>query len=216
MEEWAAPQWERQPGEPADWFNHFTMFLLGGPSRSLLGTYNIHRQKVGKGRTRQIPNSWVQKSREWGWRERAAAWDERNRLEAVAKEQAARDQMIQQHIAAARLMFGQSVKWFTQQPVLDPVTRQPQVGPDGKPVMALWTPTNFNDAMRAIQAGVELERKSRGMPAWVLEIDSMTNDQLIRAFQATVGAILGYRESDDEVFAPDPPPTSIDDTARQR
>ncbi len=212
MEEWAEPRWERQPGEPADWFNHFTMFLLGGPGRSLLGTYNIHRTKVGKGRTRQIPNSWVQKSREWGWRERADAWDERNRLDLVAKEQAARDQMIQQHIAAARLMFGQSLKWFAQQPVIDPATKQVKLDDQGNPVLAPWQPTNFSDAMRAIQAGVELERKSRGMPSWVLEIDCMSDEQLIREFQATVGAILGYQPgNEDTEFVPAPPPASLDD-----
>lgn len=78
--------WERQEGEPNNWYSRFVLFLQLGPSRSLRKA--IAAEKATKGDKEQqfsdvsllsVPRSWFDASHQWNWRERAEAWDEHRR-----------------------------------------------------------------------------------------------------------------------------------------
>ncbi len=76
--------WERYPDEPDRWYARFEVYRLLGPNRSLLGTYRLVTQLLG--RTGQAPGqAWHQAAQRWRWQARAQVWDqaEETRLRAL-------------------------------------------------------------------------------------------------------------------------------------
>lgn len=67
--------WEQQPGEPLLWYERFEHFRLQGARRTRAATFNWYRESKGMPPTRQLPDSWTNRMREWRWGERANAWD---------------------------------------------------------------------------------------------------------------------------------------------
>lgn len=64
-----AEPWERQQGEPLDLFERFEQFLALGPRRTtteLARRIGVTSQSIG------------QSAKRYGWRQRAAAWDEKH------------------------------------------------------------------------------------------------------------------------------------------
>jgi hypothetical protein len=80
--------WDRQPGEPALWYNRFdTLYRPLGPERSLLAAYNTWRVQKGKERrSGGIGRAWTRNAQRWNWRERAEAWDAAQREQLLAEE----------------------------------------------------------------------------------------------------------------------------------
>lgn len=67
--------WERMPDEPDRWYARFEVYRLLGPNRSLLGTYRLVTQLLG--RAGQAPgHAWHQAAQRWRWQARAQAWDQ--------------------------------------------------------------------------------------------------------------------------------------------
>ena len=85
--------WERQQDEPDLWFLHFTAYVGMGPKRTLRMTYA--RQRSPKAPL-DVPASWFEAFQTWGWRARAAAYDDEQkrvwRLKRDEFEQKARDE----------------------------------------------------------------------------------------------------------------------------
>ncbi len=72
-----AKPWEKMDGEPDYWFNMFQQYLLQGPRRrSIAGLENQQRIERGEAPSRAVSRTWRKYSKDWKWRERAAAWDE--------------------------------------------------------------------------------------------------------------------------------------------
>lgn len=154
------PSWERQPNEPSLWFHRFTFYRLAGSSRSILECVNVVRDTKGHRRTHNTPSSWRKAAKQWHWKERAEAWDadERHRL-VIAQEQA-RDEMIRRHIE-------DSLKW--QKSALECL--------EGEGIKS------GSLALKAWKASVNEERKARGLPSEVLEILTMTKDELFSRYR---------------------------------
>lgn len=73
-----SPQlWEKQDGEPDDWFDRFQLFKLLGSGRSLLAAYNSDRSRKGQSKSNSAPPAWRNASKKWQWVERSTAWDRR-------------------------------------------------------------------------------------------------------------------------------------------
>jgi hypothetical protein len=92
--------WQRQPGEPAMWYNRFDAYYRPlGPERSLLAAYNAWRSRESQSETvrnspsKSCPSTWRNAAERWNWRERAEAWDaaERERLHAEEAEERRKD-----------------------------------------------------------------------------------------------------------------------------
>lgn len=100
--------WERQPGEPARWYERFTIYRRMGPRRSLLGAAKLYRARP----LFKLPGSWQQNAELWRWKQRAEEWDQ---AEAEREEQAWQDrrrrhredeyQVGQELLARARAMM---------------------------------------------------------------------------------------------------------------
>ncbi len=186
----------RLDGEPDMWFGRFTQFVLLGPDRSVLQTYNRQRHTEGKSAAKRSPSSWDEAAKRWKWRERAAAWDEAQRAALMQQEREATKAMLHEHLQAAR-----AVRLKALQYILKGVK-------DDKPIEF----STMEGAVRALETAVTLERKTRGLPDYMVDILGMDDATLIREFQKTAGAILGFNlDEGPEPFEPAPPPASIDD-----
>src|SRR6202035_4388351 len=93
----SANAWDRQEGEPVDWFSRFERFRLIERRRSLLAVYNDEREKEGNSaRAASVPSSWNDAAERWNWRGRADAYDmdQIARTRAAQQDQAARSRQV--------------------------------------------------------------------------------------------------------------------------
>ncbi len=71
--------WERQEGEPLNWFNRFKRFRGLGPKRTVLAALEQERATIKALKSTQkaiVPGSWKAACIKWQWVERALAFDE--------------------------------------------------------------------------------------------------------------------------------------------
>jgi hypothetical protein len=102
--------WEQQLGESPRWYARFEVFRLAGPSRSLLAAVNADRQQRGVVKSKSIPQAWAKNAKLWHWRERAQAWDERQRLEARAIHQKEIEEMNRRHLQEAKALQSKAIQ----------------------------------------------------------------------------------------------------------
>lgn len=72
--------WQRQPGEPALWYNRFKAYLDMGKDRSINGVYALLRDGAEQGRINmaKAPATFYRMPSRWEWKPRAAAYDDWN------------------------------------------------------------------------------------------------------------------------------------------
>lgn len=64
-------EWDRQPGEPMEWYRRFRLFLSLGPQRTIEEAYRRWTGEAGE------PDPvWIEMARNWRWADRAARFDE--------------------------------------------------------------------------------------------------------------------------------------------
>lgn len=66
--------WARRPGEPALWYDRFTVYCNLGPNRTLSAAYRHVAQRDGLTK-KKVPDYWRRQAARWNWAVRAAAWD---------------------------------------------------------------------------------------------------------------------------------------------
>jgi hypothetical protein len=159
--------WERQSIdgilEPQKWFNRFTVYMLQGPGRSLLAVVNEEREQKGHKRSVNVPGSWRRIFAVWQWKDRAAAWDERNRQLMVADAEAERVQMLDRH-----RKMGQALQQVAGIRLRELATNPNEL-----------SPVNVKDY---IKTGVELERQAAGFPTWVIDLIGLTDEELVEQY----------------------------------
>jgi len=69
--------WKQQIGEPDPWYAKFHIYLMLGPARSMLASFNEWRslQKKTTKQATSIPPTWREKAKRWEWKERASIYD---------------------------------------------------------------------------------------------------------------------------------------------
>lgn len=89
--------WDRQPDEPARWFDRFERYRLMGPGRSVLAIVHQEQDQKGLKRTNNIAGAWRVAVDEWRWQERAEAWDLHRINQRRAEDEAAYRRQIEKH-----------------------------------------------------------------------------------------------------------------------
>jgi hypothetical protein len=70
--------WEQQPGEPEKAFGRFLVYLRLGPTRTLTEAARMAGGRSSGGKY-SFGGNWSRYCTEWHWRDRARAWDLRER-----------------------------------------------------------------------------------------------------------------------------------------
>jgi len=140
--------WEQQMGEPNRWYSRFEIFRLAGPSRSLLAAVNAERQQRGAPKSKSIPQAWAKNAKEWRWRERAEAWDERQRQVARVTHEKEIEEMNRRHLQEAKALQSKAIQRLK-------ALEQDQLSPA--------------DLLRFFTEGTKLERTALGEPQTIEE-----------------------------------------------
>src|SRR5262249_38701486 len=60
--------WDRQPGEPPEWFARFERYRLLGTKRSVETVYEQEPATTKRGKARRPSNHWYAVAGEWNWK----------------------------------------------------------------------------------------------------------------------------------------------------
>lgn len=150
---WANPLWERQPGETDKAFQAFVLYRDAGPMRSVT---NIG---LALDKSRTLIGRW---SSDWGWVERASAWDdEADRLARerdLLERQHSRTEMLDGHAKLGKAMTQIAAQGFLEYDASNPMGKQ-RIKAMGPAELA-----------RLAQTGAQMERLARGETTERIEV----------------------------------------------
>lgn len=161
---------QRLPDESVKAYEAFAIYRDMGVGRSLEAV----AQKLNKSVT--LMGRW---SGQYDWVNRAGAYDDY--IEAQARKKLERDairrkaDMLKRHAEIGRFMQSKGVEYLKQGNSLD----------------------KASDAIGAIKSGVEMERKSEGLPEYLIEVMSASDDDLQRRYNELLAQIGGVGSGDD-------------------
>lgn len=101
---------EQLENEPSRWFDCFCRYKLMGTRRTFLGAYNIILEEEGNPPRALLPGAWVDASRKYHWRERAALWDREQRMLDETEFQDRRIALKEKRIAALEAHLSKTVQ----------------------------------------------------------------------------------------------------------
>lgn len=190
------PVWEQQPGENDLWHARFLVYLGMGVTRSIRGAYRVAYQKgiAKKGQTAtnegtltpdelktlKVPDVWHINAKKHQWIARASAWEREQRRIAIEQEQKERAEMNKRHSSAARIL---------QQAALAGLVDSDK---KAKPI------TDPKIALTALTQGVAIERQARGVPKEIIQIESLSDDQLVARYTELLARLGGAGIGDEE------------------
>lgn len=149
-----AEVWHRQPGEPAKWFDRFSLYLQLGPGRSLWAAYQQARQRSGAEsagkRGQGMPRSWRLAAERYQWQLRAEAYDTSKQQEELEEWERRRAELRKQQWDTSQAMLNKA-----QQMMVFPL--QKTVRHDEGAVTEIYpTRWTMGDAARLARAGQDL------------------------------------------------------------
>jgi len=172
-------RWDRQEGEPNNWWVRFEKFRKLGLRRSALAVYNEERAERGMAPAATCPGAWVPIIAQWEWRERAAEWDkyliEQDRLQWQARRTELRSR--EWDVADRLLKRGEEMLAFP----VGRVTRED----GGKITIVEPADWRLTDIPRVVEAASKLARLASGMATDSTDVfnwdpDDCTPEQLRR------------------------------------
>jgi hypothetical protein len=170
--------YDRQAGESDKAFEAFAIYRDMGASRSL--------DSVSKKLTKniQLIKRW---SSQYGWGERVSAYDDyvdaqaRKKFEADAIRRKA--DMLRRHALTGKILQQKGVDYLT----------------DAKKGIE-----KSSDAITAISKGIDIERKSEGLPEWIFEVVNADDNELARQYAELYAQVTGNAGGDETQGNGDP------------
>jgi hypothetical protein len=220
--------WDKQPGEPPrafHGFGHYRDFLV---KRSIDRAWHDHKARcehLAQPDSKRSPKRWRRWSVNWGWLERAAAWDREQ--DQIVRAKIAEDQLETRvrhaRMAQAALQVLTVPSRAALEALQDPAVLQKLIqGVKDSPALLMKLIDLVSSAARTIPGLVDVERLSLGMNTDLIEIEDtreFTESNRIAADpEATDLAIrlvdrlssLAHAEPDTgQPFPPDPPVESV-------
>jgi len=160
--------WDRLADEPINWFYRFDRHYRAlGPERRIEQAWrNWKTENAAESNGKRPPKQWYQNAKRWKWNERAGSWDASIRRERHQAETTAVKEMLDRHVEVSVALLEKAAEWIQNHRI-----------------------ENASDAIRAFRVAVELERKSRSLPDYLLEIQNMTDEELIEKYKHLAAAI---------------------------
>lgn len=189
-QEFTNPIWDIQAGEPPEWFARFTVWLELGPQRTLDEAWRqwVRGTSEAKRSGAKRPNSsWYEKSREWRWRERATAYDLDQREKRIRADEEERLEMARRHVRIANSLQSVALEKLRDM--------QSTEG---------WRQMAPREVLQYIAEAIKIERAARGAPSLVLELQHLSDAELLDKYQNLLNTLLD--KGGEEGDAPDDEP----------
>ena len=181
-----AELWERQPWDTDTSYDRFVTFYLPQRNpRSVVEAYRRYKRNKGdtKGKILRAPSVWDNWSlgrtpkgkpipNALSWKERAAAWDAEQHRVFLLGEQDRRQRMLERHAAYGRGLQSVGTKRL----------KQLEIDPDQ---------LSDGEARRYITDGIKTEREAEGLPTWILQLQGLSDEELLAEYGATVEEAQG-------------------------
>lgn len=165
--------WDRQPGESLKAYTAFAAYRDIGISRSIDAAWQRYSE------TDKITPGYIRKwAVTYEWVERTRAYDQY--IDAQAQKKAERDaitrkaKMLERHAALGRVLQTKAIEHLQANKIDQP-----------------------KDAIAAARLGVDLERKSEGLPEYLIEIMNASDVDLTKQYNELLSA-LGADVQGDE------------------
>jgi hypothetical protein len=165
--------WDRRDDEPVKQFLWFDRYRSLGPERTYVAAWKSWEQEQYEQGLRDFPppsearlhmsGGWQEAATKFDWADRADAFDLHMREQRFRRELDERAKMYQRHIEIALEM---------QRMGLDTIK-------DYKTNHKVLSQT---EARQYIKTGVEMERKARGIPEYMVRIAEMENTELLEKY----------------------------------
>ena len=166
----AATTSDQLAGEPARWFERFSLYCQQGPQRSLIGTY---RAIAHKPRAASLPSGWKAAAAKFRWADRARDYDrraheadEQGRIDAIRQGAADRAK-----VREGRKLLAEESEWQLRtallekaRTMLDSALYRRETSEDGKTIKVLPAKWSFRSAVEMIALACKLGRLSARMP----------------------------------------------------
>lgn len=172
------PPWERQRGEHARTFHNFCHYRDLGAKRSVDKAWRLHKEMCEHKPveiTKRAPyGGWHQSCAEWGWVERAEAWDRSQ--DALAREKLTKERLEAAERHAKMAQAALSVLSIPSRVLLEAIQQDPLLVQNlvkearSSPKAAIKLIDLVSWATKGIPGLVDVERLSRGMSTEVIEI----------------------------------------------
>ena len=163
--------YDRQAGESDKAFEAFAVYRDMGANRS----HDAVAQKLSKSST--IISRWASQH---GWRERVSAYDDYMDAQARKKFEAdtikRKADMLKRHALTGKILQQKGVDYLT----------------DAKKGIE-----KSSDAITAISKGIDIERKSEGLPEWIFEVVNADDNELARQYAELYAQISGAGSGDE-------------------
>jgi len=174
------PVWERLEGEPYQWFHKFySFFRPQGPGRSIEEAYRWFKDDEAPFLKGERPSqAWYDNAKEWDWRGRARAFDEYQRRSRYVAEEAAREEANERFNEYASDMQKLGVGRIKE--MLEIVGTEDDI-----------VKMSSEDARKMLEAGVKLEQSILGLPSWVVKVQGMSDNELIKHYNQLLKEIGG-------------------------
>lgn len=184
-QEYEGRPWARQEGEDSKWYSRFFRYYLPqGPERTLEEAWRQWKAAESPTSTAKRPNSyWYESARRDDWVRRAEAYDAHERELQLERQRQEREDMRERHLNLIRGLQTAATKRLKEIMEKD------------------WETLSPTEVRLLIRDTINLERQARGLPDLVLEALTMTDEQLIAAYQGLYAQMAGKDGEDDDAEA---------------
>lgn len=169
--------WDRLPDEPLKWFNRFLNYLHQPPSIRTMREACARTAAQSKGTmTQDRPNAtWYERAKQWDWYGRAEAFDQKNHAVMLRDEAEDRKQMVARHLEGLGTLFAKAKKYIEEN--------------DFK---------SATEALTGLKLAITEERKAHGLPTHLLEVSTLTDEQLLSRYDGLIARLSRPGSGDDQ------------------
>ena len=166
--------------------------LMGAGERSLrklCDQYRAHKAEGDDPPTVRLETleDW---SRKYRWQDRVAVYDAEQRAKRIAETRADVDGMNKRHIRIANALLARALLWIN-------ATEEIKDGPQEGTKVLKHELTKPSEVLAFIKLGADMERRARGMPTAVLELQSLTDDELLARHEQVLAALRADLADED-------------------
>jgi hypothetical protein len=161
--------YQRMSDESSKAYEAFALYRDTGINRS---TDDVARRL---GKSSALIQRW---SSVYNWVERAAAWDDH--VDTQARKKVERDaikrkaDMLTRHALTGKVMQQKGVNYLNEHGI-----------------------DKSSDAISSIKTGIDIERKSEGLPEWIFEVVNADDNELAREYSRILAEISGVESGDE-------------------
>ena len=170
--------WDQREGEPIMWYYRFRSHYLPlePDGRTLQKAYlSVRAGSKGRLKSAKATMAWNHAARDWEWKKRALAYDNRIQVAVEKASDETTETMVARHLAGLRSVFKKAVQYLGEHDF-----------------------ENMNDARLALKLAIDEERKALGLPSYLMGITRLSDGELLARYREVIEELGRARSGNDQ------------------